>query len=234
MPSPHKPSARRQTIQWIGAAAACLMGSAMATTALAAPLWATKPVTSNTGSSSNAPTDIALLSGDVIYRASAPDAVSLLIAQFSPLPQSLWTHVGIVVQSSTTGQALWHVLHAMPDVGVALEPLASFTSSAQARELAVLRPQSPRLAQQLVHSAMAHLGKPFDNAMRWSDTDSLYCTQLLALAWPKHSAHSAGSSRIRVPMYSEPVLHPDSLWLDMLKSGDFKLLGSTMKGSTRV
>jgi len=191
----------------------------------AAPLWATKAANGEL-------TQTPLLSGDVIYRASTPDTVSLLIQQFSPLPQALWTHVGIVLQSNNTlGQSVWHVLHALPEVGVSLDPLASFSDPSQARALAVLRPQSPSLAKQLVHTAMPHLGKPFDNAMRLSDTQTLYCTQLLALAWPRHGAVL---SRIRVPMYSEPIIHPDGLWLDMLNSGDFKLLGTTMNGSTHV
>lgn len=180
-----------------------------------------------------APSSVLVRDGDVLFRASTPDTVSRLIAQFSPLSPAQWTHVGIVrVLPSAPEVPL--VIHAMPERGVIVEPLDAFVSPEQAIDFALLRPSQAQWASDIAAQAQRYVGRPFDNEMRTSDEDRIYCTELVAKVWSavaKHHAHGRGRPRlvrlstVRVPLYAEPIVHPDGMFRDLLSKGDFILVG---------
>lgn len=176
---------------------------------------------------------IAVANGDVVFRVSAPDMVSRLIQEFSPIKPALWTHVGVIHVPQGPHGSLSHqasgaeVIHAMPEVGVIRQGLAAFAAPDQSQGLALLRPRQPQTAAQISINARTLVGLPFDNRMRLSDTHQIYCTQLIAMAWlGRARVQTSDISTLRVPMYPEPIIHPDSLYLDMLSSGEFSLLGT--------
>jgi len=153
--------------------------------------------------------------GDLAFRLGLPgDWITRAIVAHSPLPKGQWTHVGVVV----SGGANPLIVHAMPDLGVHVEPWIDFTSPRQAAATALLSMQDARLARRFALAAARHIGKRFDHRLAWSDDDRMYCTELAV-----KSLAAVGVElevpKIRVPFYREPVVHPDSLFESLVSSG---------------
>lgn len=161
---------------------------------------------------------LALQAGDVVFRLGADEFVTRMIALHSPLPaaQRRWTHAGIVAAALSNGSAL--IAHAMPRAGVILDTLEAFSAANVSRGFGALRPPASVRAERIGSAASSWLGFAFDDGLRMSDADTIYCTELLWLALEKAGARQHWTMT-RVPFFSEEVLHPDSAWHDLLGSG---------------
>jgi len=155
--------------------------------------------------------------GDLAFRLGLPgDWITRAIVAYSPISQSQWTHVGVVVGSGANPL----IVHAMPDRGVHLESWSDFAGPHQAAATALLSMRDAQMSMRFALAAARHLGKRFDHRLAWSDDDKMYCTELVV-----KSLQSVGIgidvAKIRVPFYREPVVHPDSLFSALLESGFF-------------
>jgi len=154
----------------------------------------------------------ALADGDLVFR-RGHDMVTRLVLTQGEAPR--FSHVGIIVLEH--GRA--DVVHAMPSEdghagGVVREPLATFASSANATDAAVYRVShlDSRARARLQAYALAHLGTPFDNAFRLSDSTSVYCTEFALRAVAAAGVTwIADVPRVHVVVLPEPVIPPDYL-----------------------
>lgn len=153
------------------------------------------------------------LHGAVIFRRGrAFDLVTQTILLFSPVRPARWSHVGVVVRMARG--RLW-VAHAMPDAGVFLEPLEAFEAAGTAWDIV---PQiDPQAGALVASAALADVGKRFDDYLRASESDTLYCTEHVFRALAA-AGIAPVFERITAPGYSEPIMHPDSLF-DALQRG---------------
>lgn len=138
----------------------------------------------------------------VVMRLGVDDAITRTIVAHSPLPpeKRRWSHAGLVIVRERV-----MVLHALPGPGVVLERWDDFLS--QAQEVGFWMPPSPEEGRRALARASAWLGRGFDERLRWWEPEATYCTRLVAQAINS----DFDWSRIRVPFYPEPVLHPDTL-----------------------
>lgn len=150
--------------------------------------------------------------GSIAFRLGLPDAVTRAIVAHSPLPpaQRKYSHAGIV---AATGR---HVIHALPRVGVHVSTIDEFV--AESRDVAFLLPPPSARALAIANAAASMLGAPFDDDLRLSESDALYCTELVACALKKTGV-LVDPRLLRVPFFDEPVIHPDTLFLDLLAAG---------------
>lgn len=149
--------------------------------------------------------------GDAVFRRGVDDAVTRAILAHSPRRPARWSHVGIAVSAGL-------VAHAMPGAGVHLDRLSDFCSAAAARDVEVLHIIDPHLGQRLARAAARKLGKPFDDALRMSSDDAFYCTELLVKSLAECGI-ALDARLVRVPFYSEAVMHPDSAYVALKASG---------------
>lgn len=122
-------------------------------------------------------------SGDLVFRQGKGFASEAVLATREA---SQYSHVGMIVLKDQ--QVM--VLHAAPAEtddeysGVKLEPLALFAQNDRARHVAVMRPfQQEVVGQQAMKNALKYLGRPFDDEFDLQDDASIYCTELIALAY---------------------------------------------------
>ena len=155
-----------------------------------------------------------LRTGDVVFRLGATDLITDLIVRLSPLPPAArrWSHVGIVV-GATNGNAL--IAHALEN-GVVLESATEFTQPARA--WGAVRPPAGVYADRIGARAGALLGRGFDKNLLLSESELIYCTELLVLATAAADA-PVDWTLMRVPFFAEKALHPDSAWQDLLRAG---------------
>jgi len=150
--------------------------------------------------------------GDVLFRLGADDIYTRIIATYSPLPASArrFTHVAVALSEKL-------IIHALPPA-VVLDSRDRFFSASECRVWAILRHHDSVRARALALAAAAMQGRQFDWSMRASESDKLYCTELVWLACRK-AGIDISATRVKVPTYSEPVIHPDTFYDDLRTSG---------------
>lgn len=153
-----------------------------------------------------------LADGDLVFRTGRDMMTRLVLSQGE---SSRFSHVGIIVKQGKKT----YVVHALPhdnlsQGGVQIEPLVLFASTENAAEIGFYRIKNIDLmSQQKIRIyALQQLGKPFDNAFRFSDDTEFYCTELVLKALAAGGIDLSKSiMSIEVFMLSEPVFPPDYL-----------------------
>ncbi len=134
------------------------------------------------------------------------------------MDNSGYSHVGMLVGEPDN----WQVLHAIPEAGVTLEPLASFIAPEQASLHAIYHIEaSHKLRQQAVAFAESRLGEPFritahDASIEIdheaSPSTGTYCTLLIHDAWLAAGLDlQASFKRINMPLARGDFLLPSGL-----------------------
>lgn len=155
--------------------------------------------------------------GDIIFRRAHFDEITFLIDRFSPNNPPVWTHVGIVVPDQ-----LGHpnfIVHAIIDEGVTFHTLGTFLDKNAGVRFACLRHPDPNTGVRIAQYAASLVGRVFDKNLIMSDEGkSIYCTELVELA-----VYEAGinveTQRIQVPLYREPIIHPDAQFAHLAQLG---------------
>lgn len=151
-----------------------------------------------------------LLSGDLVFRRGTSWRSAAVAAASEA---GAFTHVGIVWIPSP-GDV--RIVHADPDGGVIVEPIARFLSAGKASHWDVRRPRlSAQARVQGAETALGHLGKVFDSRMSLEDDRELYCTELVLVAFsPVHQDLSGGTrDTINAPLLGRGVyLTPSTLY----------------------
>jgi len=145
--------------------------------------------------------------GDLVFRRGVgpvSESIALAIASTTGRAPGM-THAGIAVQIRPGGPV--HILHAIEDRGVTLEPPERFFSSLEAGAGTAIRIEK---GGEVSDAAMRYLGRPFDTRFEMSTDGVIYCTELVALA-----LRDAGTG-IEVPMRKvalmpERIIFPDDL-----------------------
>lgn len=153
-----------------------------------------------------------LADGDLVFR-TGRDMVARLVLSQGESPR--FSHVGIIVKQD--GKPF--VVHALPKGdtardGVRMEPLSLFASNENAADIGYYRVSGmDAMARQVVRSyALQQIGKPFDDAFKFSDDTHYYCTELVLKALTAGGMDLSGSVlNIHVFMLAEPVFPPDHL-----------------------
>lgn len=182
------------------------------------------------------PADLAAIRpGDVIFRrGQSLNSRAVLLADTA----SQYSHVGLIAWLDGAHV----VIHTVPPNapgdagGTRAEPVASFVSPAQAQAWAIFRLRSGdhRLAARAAQAAeqLARARAPFDRAFDLSDDASLYCTELVWLAYQR-----AGLDLVdgELDHFSLPLRATDEVILPstLLKSRHLHLLrASNSRGET--
>ena len=154
--------------------------------------------------------------GDVIFRLGVPDWITRAIVAHSPLPEDSrrWSHVGVVVSGGFDPL----VAHAMPHAGVHLDRLDAFRTAPAARDSGLLRIQDEELGKRFARAAVRRLGMPFDRRLRWSNDAAMYCTELVVKSLAEAGV-DVRVPKIRAVGYPEMMVHPDSLYISLERSG---------------
>jgi len=157
--------------------------------------------------------DVALLrDADIVLR-QGRDIVSHII--LSQGESTRFSHVGLVFRR---GDQLL-VIHAMPAEnnvpgGVEIEPFAVFAAADKSTDVAFYRARDLSESAQVAirDFAFAQIGKPFDEQFLLSDSNKLYCTELVLDAF-EAAGLSLGETvpHMHVMMLAEAVVPPDYL-----------------------
>ncbi|MDN3525277.1 YiiX/YebB-like N1pC/P60 family cysteine hydrolase [Halomonas sabkhae] len=144
--------------------------------------------------------------GDLVFRQGTEPISDAVMA----LDQGGYSHVGLLVGQPNE----WQILHAVPDDGVTLEPLAEFTAPDNASHYAVLQVDAtPVQRSNAIAYAFSRLGLPFKilpaDASRGS---GIYCTLLIHDAWAAAGLDlQAPFKNINMPLARGRYLLPSGL-----------------------
>jgi hypothetical protein len=160
------------------------------------------------------------MQGDVIFRLGSDDYITRAIVAHSPLPREKrrFSHAGIVVaQRAGAGDDDALVVHALPRVGVVLEKLRDFRAPRECRDFAAVRVLPADSAAAAARAAVRMQTMPFDDALSDADT-AVYCTTLVARALRAGGLDVPRDLyRTRAIGYRHAMLHPDDLYVFLLK-----------------
>lgn len=151
--------------------------------------------------------------GDMIFRQGTEPVSDLVMA----MDNSGYSHVDMLVG----GPDNWQVLHAIPEVGVTLEPLAHFIAPEQASLHAIYHIEAnPTQRQQAVALAESRLGEPFRiTAGETNIGTGTYCTLLINDAWLAAGLDlKASFKQINMPLARGDFLLPSGLQASPLAS----------------
>jgi uncharacterized protein YycO len=154
----------------------------------------------------------ALRDGDIVLRRGLDMMSRLVLTQGDA---ARFSHVGLIVMR----RDIPYVIHAMPEEGghrggAVLESFRSFIAPSEASEVAVYRRIGLSKAQRaaIKQSAFSQLGLPFDDRFQLSDTQKVYCTELVMRAYADAGLVLVDArAKIQVPLLPEAVVPPDHL-----------------------
>ncbi len=161
----------------------------------------------------SAVSELLFMDGDIAFRRGRDLMARIVLSQGADTPR--YSHVGVVV---THGKDAF-VVHSLPGDqnsagGVIVEPVGQFASPRNASEFALYRVigLSDERRTAVREYALAQVGKPFDEQFLFSESQKLYCSELVIKAFQSvESEVIAQLPFVRVMMLSEPVVPPDYL-----------------------
>ncbi len=159
--------------------------------------------------------------GDIILT-SGTSMRARMVALFDTT-KAPFTHAGLIVLRNHSLQ----VVHASPlsndssRACVQIEPLADFLGG-DIEAARLLRYEDAHLTRKAVRYALLQVGKPFDHSFDLHSDSTLYCTELLWLAFRTVGIDlfPQGPRLLRAPLFHKHVLFPSQISVRGMRSVD--------------
>lgn len=193
------------------AALAALLVGLHGGSVLAKFVWDEPPAQTASAPSWAGPTS-ELADGDLIFRRGRDAPARVVLSQGDNVR---FSHVGVIVVQD--GKPF--VVHAAAPEGdavggVVMEPLNDFITPDKAADAGVYRAKgrNARERKAIGEYARSQIGKPFDYEFRYSEDDTIYCTELALKSLNAGGADLQHSTRtVSFMMLPEPAFPPDYL-----------------------